>query len=69
MKIKLKSKKNPIKRWDSYGGFGVKISIALNSGEVVEIDKIPEVSKGLVEEVKSKFKNEKSKDSSKEENK
>ena len=58
MKIKLKSKKNPIKRWDSYGGFGVKISIALNSGEVAEVNEIPEISKDLVEEVYTNLKKE-----------
>jgi len=49
MKIKLKDK--PIRRGNSYGGFGVKISTALNSGDVVEIEQIPEVSKDLVIEV------------------
>ena len=56
MKIKLKDK--PIRRGNSYGGFGVKISTALNSGDVVEIEQIPEVSKDLVEEVSIKQKKE-----------
>ena len=50
MKIKLKDK--PIRRGNTYGGFGVKIATALNSGDVVEIEQIPEVSKDLVEFVK-----------------
>jgi len=49
MKIKLKDK--PIRRGNTYGGFGVKIATALNSGDVVEIEQIPEVSKDLVIEV------------------
>ena len=74
MKIKLKNLKNPIKRWETYGGFGSKISTALNSGEAIEVDNIPDISKDLVEvftkEVKSKTKSkEASKDDSKKENK
>ena len=49
MKIKLKDK--PIRRGNSYGGFGVEISTILNSGGIVEIEQIPEVSKDLVIEV------------------
>ena len=58
MKIKLKDQKNPIKRHSTYGGFGEMVSAALNRGEVVEIEQIPELSKNLVEEVSAKPKKE-----------
>ena len=58
MKIKLKDKKNPIRRGSTYGGFGEKISAVLNSGGIVEIEQIPEISKDLVEKVSAKLKKE-----------
>jgi hypothetical protein len=48
MKIKLKSKKK-VRRGNTYGGFGSKISAILNSGEIAEVDSVPEISKDLVE--------------------
>ena len=54
MKIKLKDQKNPIRRGNTYGGFGEIISAALNRGEVVEIEQVPEKSKSLVELAKPK---------------
>lgn len=55
MKIILKKKK--LRRWESYGGFSTEDFNALNSGKAVEVDNIPEISKDLVIEVKSKKEN------------
>jgi hypothetical protein len=49
MKIKLKTIKNPIRKGNTYGGFGSKISAILNSGEIAEVKEVPEISKDLVE--------------------
>ena len=51
MKIKLKSIKKPIRKGNTYGGFGAKISAILNSGEIAEVKEVPEISKDLVEKV------------------
>ena len=54
MKIKLKDKKFPIRKGNSYGGFSTKISAILNSGGIAEVDSVPDISKDLVMEVKTK---------------
>ena len=56
MKIRLKDKKTPIRKGDTYGGFGSKISAILNSGGIAEVDNVPDISKDLVMEVKAKSK-------------
>ena len=54
MKIILKNPKKKIRKGDSYGGFGSKVSAILNSGGIAEVDSVPEISKGLVKEAKQK---------------
>ena len=52
MKIQLKKDKI-LKRWDSYGGFSTEDFTVLNSGGIVDVKEVPEVSKDLVEKAKS----------------
>lgn len=57
MKIKLKSIKKPLSKWDSCSGFDTEVFDCLNSGEIVEVDSVPEIAKDLIEIVKSKKEN------------
>ena len=54
MKIKLKDKKNPITAmWCfRYSGYDSEIINKLNSGEIVEVEKIPKPALEFVNEIK-----------------
>ena len=56
MKIKLKDKENPISLNSGWcfmnTGFDLNILESINSGKMIEVDKIPKPASGLVEEVK-----------------
>ena len=58
MKIKLKDKKNPITQmWCfKYSGYDSEIINKLNSGETVEVEKIPKPALEFVTEIKLKTK-------------
>tara|TARA_R110002020_G_scaffold188167_2_gene386824 strand:+ start:2562 stop:2753 length:192 start_codon:yes stop_codon:yes gene_type:complete len=51
MKVKLKTSDNKIPYSSSCMGFSPSDRIRLNSGEVVELDSIPDKGKGYVEAV------------------
>jgi hypothetical protein len=53
MKVKLKEGAAPLESHSSHQGFNKKNWIALNAGETVEVESIPNAAKGQVEEVSS----------------
>jgi|TARA_R100001530_G_scaffold2596_2_gene4198 hypothetical protein len=54
MKIKLKDKKKPVPRWESFCGFATEDWEALNAGKEVEVDSIPPAAEEYVTESKKK---------------